>query len=54
VGPDPAEAKATEAYEDVMLRILVLLVAVTVSCGFVAGVAVVNAPAHAIAVEGGY
>ena len=37
-----------------MLRILVLLVAVTVGCGVVAGVTVVYAPAHAIEVERGY
>ena len=37
-----------------MIRILFLLVAVTVSCGFAAGVTVIHAPAHTIEVERGY
>jgi hypothetical protein len=49
-----AEAKATRAREGVMLRILVLLVAVTVGCGVAAGVTVAHAPAHAVQLERGY
>jgi len=37
-----------------MLRILVLLVAVTVSCGFFAGVTVAHAPAYPVGAERGY
>jgi hypothetical protein len=37
-----------------MLRILVLLVAVTMGCGVAAGLTVAHAPAHVIAVESGY
>ncbi len=37
-----------------MLRILVLLVAVTMGCGVAAGVTVAHAPVHAIEVEQGY
>jgi len=37
-----------------MFRILVLLVALTVGCGVLAGVTVVHAPAHAIQAERGY
>jgi hypothetical protein len=37
-----------------MLRILVLLVAVTMGCGVAAGVTVARAPVHAIDVEQGY
>src|SRR5208283_931611 len=47
------EAKAA-VREGVMLRILVLLVAVTMGCGVAAGVTVAHAPVHAIEVEQGY
>jgi hypothetical protein len=48
-----SKAKAA-AREGVMLRILVLLVAVTMGCGVAAGVTVAHAPVHAIEVERGY
>lgn len=40
--------------EGFMRRILVLLMVVAMGCGVAAALTVVNAPNHAVTVEGGY